>query len=217
MEHLHTYQFKVDHTGFHSSWKSGLFTLIYSNVQITGIPSHISHLTHRITVYTKSLYYTRHSIRYIYIHTNLPTCFKIKHRNNRTFLTYKILKKIKRKKKSSFIFSSIPQIWQPLLRATSHFPQRTSRPSIMRTHLPHGILHEMCIRSLAYPSYYPIALPSIYIYQKDLLVRRLGGGSSTQELGNDELTQIPSCHRRSSSSTINIIKQASKQYIHKRA
>lgn len=56
-------------------------------------------IQHMESVYTKSLYYTRRSIRYMYIHTNLPTCFEIKHRNNSTLLTYTILKKkIKRKK-----------------------------------------------------------------------------------------------------------------------
>lgn len=53
-------------------------------------------IQHMESVYTKSLYYTRHSIRYMYIHTNLPTCFEIKHRNNSTLLTYTILKKNKK-------------------------------------------------------------------------------------------------------------------------
>lgn len=44
-----THQFRVSHLGFHSSLKSGLFTLMYSNLQITGMLGHIPHSTRWIT------------------------------------------------------------------------------------------------------------------------------------------------------------------------
>lgn len=107
-------------------------------------------IQHMESVYTKSLYYTRRSIRYMYIHTNLPTCFEIKHRNNSTLLTYTILKKHKKEENSNppplflFIFSSLPQNAQSDNHYSGQRPTslaKLSRPSKTHTHLPHGILH----------------------------------------------------------------------------